>query len=396
MAPDTRQLRLLRLLGASPAAAAGGIDHRQLAPGAGPPRQRGSGQGPYCRSCRRGFEFGPAGPVQICRFFAGTITALTGDAHQGFNIILPLGISFFTFQQISYLVDLRRGQAPVYSLTDYALYVSFFPQLIAGPIVRHNQVIFQYAADPRRDGLEERLARGCTLLIIGMAKKMLLADGLADIADPLYAAGGGVSAGEAWLAAVAFGGQIYFDFSGYSDMAIGLGLMFGIVLPANFDRPYAATSIRDFWRRWHMTLSGFLRDYLYIPLGGSRRGHIRQVGAILATMLLGGLWHGAGWTFIALGGAAWRGAHHQSPLAVAGGAAAARGRMGPDDRLRNGGLGAVPGREPYRRLAHVRGHGRRVAGALAGPGGRRVGRPFGTARGHGDRRDRANEPAIRS
>ena len=238
-------------------------------------------------------------------FFVDSLTSLTGMAHEPWNIILPLGISFFTFQQISYLIDLRRLQAPLYSFPDYALYVTFFPQLIAGPIVRHNQIIYQFGQDPFRDGLHERLSRGLSLFVIGLFKKVALADSLGGIADPLYAGavdGQSLLLGEAWVAAVAFGLQIYFDFSGYSDMAIGLGLLFGLQLPVNFNAPYIANSIRDFWRRWHMTLSSFLRDYLYIPFGGSRHGLAQMSFAILATMLLGGLWHGAGWTFVIWGG----------------------------------------------------------------------------------------------
>ncbi|MEE8170622.1 MAG: MBOAT family O-acyltransferase [Phycisphaerae bacterium] len=245
------------------------------------------------------------GAFKYADFFAGNLGWLFDWQHDPWNVILPLGISFFTFQQISYLVDLRRTRAPVYGFTEYALYVTFFPQLIAGPIVRHNEIIHQFAASPLRDGLHERLSRGLTLLVVGLFKKAFLADGLAAIADPLFAAvtkGSVLTFAEAWAAAAAFGLQIYFDFSGYSDMAIGLGLMFGFSLPLNFNAPYVATSIRDFWRRWHMTLSRFLRDYLYIPLGGNRFGFTRQVAALMGAMLLGGLWHGAGWTFVVWGG----------------------------------------------------------------------------------------------
>ena len=237
-------------------------------------------------------------------FFAGNLAAISGWHPDFWNLVLPLGISFFTFQQISYLVDLHRGRAPLYGFADYALYVTFFPQLIAGPIVRHDEIVFQFAASPWRDGMHERLSRGLTLLAIGLVKKVVLADSLAVIADPLFAQAStrALSLAEGWMAATAFGLQIYFDFSGYSDMAIGLGLIFGLGLPVNFDAPYTATSIRDFWRRWHMTLSRFLRDYLYFPLGGSRHGRLRQAGAVTVTMLLGGLWHGASWTFVAWGG----------------------------------------------------------------------------------------------
>ena len=244
------------------------------------------------------------GVFKYADFFADSLAALTGWQHERWNVILPLGISFFTFQQISYLIDLRRSGAPVYPFSDYALYVTFFPQLVAGPIVRHHELIDQFAASPLRDGVHERLSRGLTLLVIGLVKKALVADSLAAIADPLFAEAAGGRAltfAESWTAAGAFGLQIFFDFSGYSDMAIGLGLMFGFSLPLNFNAPYIATSIRDFWRRWHMTLSRFLRDYLYVPLGGNRFGPARRAAAVMITMLLGGLWHGAGWTFVAWG-----------------------------------------------------------------------------------------------
>jgi D-alanyl-lipoteichoic acid acyltransferase DltB (MBOAT superfamily) len=292
-------------------------------------RAFGGGKGRFLVAAGVGLNLAVLGLFKYADFFSDSLGAMLGWHHQPWSIVLPLGISFFTFQQISYLVDLRRGQAPLYSFTEFALFISFFPQLIAGPIVRHNEIIHQYALDPRRDGLDERLSRGLVLFVIGFAKKALIADGLARVADPLYAAAGmGESLGlaEAWAAASAFGLQIYFDFSGYSDMAIGLGLLFGFTLPLNFNAPYRADSIRDFWRRWHMTLSRFLRDYLYIPLGGSRHGRARMVAALLLTMLLGGLWHGAAWTFVAWGGIhgaalvvqhAWSARGHRLPRAAA-------------------------------------------------------------------------------
>lgn len=253
-------------------------------------------------------NLGIIGVFKYADFFAGTVAWLSGGTHEPWNIILPLGISFFTFQQISYLADRQRGTAPLYGFREYFLYVCFFSQLIAGPIVRHNELIPQLALDVRRDGLSERLSRGATMLTMGLFKKVVLADGAARIADPLFAgaASGPLSFVDAWTATAAFTAQIYFDFSGYSDMAIGLALMFGFVLPVNFDAPYRAVSIRDFWRRWHITLSHFLRDYLYIPLGGNRFGPVRQALAAIATMFLGGLWHGAGWTFVVWG--LWHGA----------------------------------------------------------------------------------------
>ena len=245
------------------------------------------------------------GLFKYADFFRSTADALLGDAFHPWNLILPLGISFFVFQKISYLIDLYRGDRHVYSFLDFCMFVVFFPQLIAGPIVRHNEIIHQFSLDPRRPQMWENLSRGFVLFVIGVAKKVALADTLAMVADPLFgkAATTALSAVEAWIATAAYTLQIYFDFSGYSDMAIGLALMFGLRLPVNFNAPYCADSIRDFWRRWHMTLSRFLRDYLYIPLGGNHCGAIRQVFNVIVTMLLGGLWHGASWTFVVWGGA---------------------------------------------------------------------------------------------
>src|SRR3984957_17416612 len=244
------------------------------------------------------------GLFKYADFFRGTAYALLGENFHPWQLILPLGISFFVFQKISYLIDLRRGDRHIYAFLDFCMFVTFFPQLIAGPLVRHNEIIHQFALDPRRPEMWENLSRGFVLLVIGVAKKVALADTLAMVADPLFtrAAGVSLSAAEAWTATGAYTLQIYFDFSGYSDMAIGLALMFGLRLPMNFNAPYRAVSIRDFWRRWHMTLSRFLRDYLYIPLGGNRCGAVRQAVNVVATMLLGGLWHGANWTFVAWGG----------------------------------------------------------------------------------------------
>ncbi len=242
---------------------------------------------------------------KYANFFAESVLTLAGVEFQAFDIVLPLGISFFTFQQISYLVDLKRDQAPTYGLLEYACFVCFFPQLIAGPIVRHNELIPQFAELPwRADGVE-RIARGLVLFILGLVKKAFFADELAPIADAGFAMAGAAAAPgaeAAWQGALAYSLQLYFDFSAYSDMAMGLGAIFGFDLPLNFDNPYRASSIREFWRRWHITLSRFLRDYVYIPLGGSRQGAARTYVVALFTMLLCGLWHGAGWTFVAWGG----------------------------------------------------------------------------------------------
>jgi D-alanyl-lipoteichoic acid acyltransferase DltB (MBOAT superfamily) len=246
------------------------------------------------------------GAFKYADFVAANLLAIFGRPHAGFDLILPLGVSFFTFQQISYLVDLKRGTAPLYPLERYATYILFFPQLIAGPIVRHNELIPQFEASPLRDGLCERLSRGGLLFILGLLKKVYFADEYAPLVERQFdavASGAAASGGEAWFAALAYTLQLYFDFSAYSDMAIGLALMFGFTLPLNFHTPYRALDIRDFWRRWHITLSRFFRDYVYIPLGGSRQGAGGVTFAVTATMLLAGLWHGAGWTFIAWGAA---------------------------------------------------------------------------------------------
>ena len=237
-------------------------------------------------------------------FFASNALWLIGETHDPWQLVLPLGISFFTFEQISYAIDRRNGRAPDYDLLDYAAYVAFFPHLLAGPIIRHDELIFQFADDPRRPGWDERAGRGLVLFTLGLIKKVWLADTFGRDANRLFdAAAHGSLLGwqDGWHAALAYTLQLYFDFSAYSDMAIGLGLMFGLTLPQNFDSPYRALNIRDFWRRWHMTLSAFLRDYLYIPLGGNRQAEWRVAATVMVTMLLCGLWHGAGWTFVAWG-----------------------------------------------------------------------------------------------
>ncbi|NES81878.1 MAG: MBOAT family protein, partial [Moorea sp. SIO2B7] len=221
------------------------------------------------------------------------------------QIILPLAISFFTFQQIAYLVDAYRGETKEYNFLSYCLFVSFFPQLIAGPIVHHKEVMSQFADKSIYRFDPEDMAVGVTIFSMGLFKKVLIADSIAAYATPVFdAAAGGVSIMflDAWVGALAYTLQLYFDFSGYSDMAIGVARMFGIKLPINFNSPYKAVNISDFWRRWHITLSNFLRDYLYIPLGGNRKGEFRRNFNLVITMLLGGLWHGAGWNFVFWGG----------------------------------------------------------------------------------------------
>jgi len=238
-------------------------------------------------------------------FLLDNLGALTGEDWSPAQIILPLGISFFTFQQIAYLADCRSFGTAERDFVKYGLFVSFFPQLIAGPIVHHDEMVSQFGKKAGAPVNRRLLAAGITVFAIGLAKKVIVADTASGYASPVFEAaarGVWVEALAAWQGMLAYGVQIYFDFSGYSDMAIGLGLMFGIRLPLNFNSPYKAGSIIDFWRRWHMTLSRFLRDYLYVPLGGNRHGRARRYANLMAVMLLGGLWHGAGWTFILWGG----------------------------------------------------------------------------------------------
>jgi len=215
------------------------------------------------------------------------------------RVALPLGISFYTFQSMSYSIDVYRGHSrALRNLIDFACYVSLFPQLVAGPIIRFSEIADQLR---RRTHTLEKLARGAAFFSLGMAKKVLLANPCGKVADTIFDAGSALAL-DAWYGVTAYAFQIYFDFSGYSDMAIGLGLMLGFVFPKNFDSPYRAESITDFWRRWHISLSTWLRDYLYVPLGGNRRGAGRTYLNLALVMLLGGLWHGAAWSFVAWGG----------------------------------------------------------------------------------------------
>jgi alginate O-acetyltransferase complex protein AlgI len=222
------------------------------------------------------------------------------------EVVLPAGISFYTFQTLSYIIDVWRGQAPAErNFVRFAGFVSFFPHLVAGPLTRHHQLIPQLTRIAE-GGIDPRWRAGIFLFAIGLAKKVLIADRLGNLVDPLLGRGAPLDLAHAWLALLGYAFQIYFDFSGYSDMAIGLGRLFGIELPQNFNSPYKAVSPSDFWRRWHMTLSFWLRDYLYITLGGNRCSNARRRVNLIATMVLGGLWHGANWTFAAWG--TWHGA----------------------------------------------------------------------------------------
>ena len=248
---------------------------------------------------------GVLGWFKYANFLVANVDALTGAGWTMGAIVLPLAISFFTFQKSAYLVDSYKGLTKDTRPIEFALFVVFFPQLIAGPIVHWKEMLPQF----RKGGVyrphAENFAVGIAIFAIGLFKKAVLADGIAVYASPTFAAAEAGLAPDlltAWSAALAYTFQLYFDFSGYTDMAIGAARMFGILLPMNFNSPYKALNIADFWRRWHITLSRFLRDYLYIPLGGNRRGPARRYANLMTTMLLGGLWHGAGWTFVLWGG----------------------------------------------------------------------------------------------
>ena len=214
------------------------------------------------------------------------------------HLALPLAISFFTFQQIAYLVDSYRGETKEYDFLNYALFVTFFPQLIAGPIVHHKEMMPQFANVRNKVKNYRNIALGIFIFSMGLFKKVVIADTFAKWATAGFDTATTLNFFEAWATSLSYTFQLYFDFSGYTDMAIGAALLFNIKLPINFNSPYKALDIQDFWRRWHITLSRFLRDYIYIPLGGNRKGHFRTYYNLMATFILGGLWHGAGWTFI--------------------------------------------------------------------------------------------------
>lgn len=251
------------------------------------------------------FNLGMIGYFKYAGFFAANLNVLLGTDIPALKLVLPLAISFFTFQEIAYLVDSSRGQTYGYRFREYLLMVSFFPHLIAGPIVNHKILMPQFMSAGALRISPQMFALGIGLFVFGLGKKVIFADGLAAQANLFFdhslKSATPPSFAEAWIGSLAYTLQLYYDFSGYSDMAIGLGLLFGVRLPVNFNSPYQATSIIDFWRRWHITLSTFLRDYLYFPLGGNRHGATRRHLNLLITMILGGLWHGAGWTFICWG-----------------------------------------------------------------------------------------------
>lgn len=242
---------------------------------------------------------------KYANFFVNNFNDITGAHYLLEHIALPLGVSFFTFEQVSYVVDAYKGKAPHYSFIEYLFFVTFFPHLVAGPIINHHDLLTQLE-DPKFLRFDPvKLNTGLTFFIIGLFKKVVIADPISGYVAPVFEAvahGKTPGAAASWLGVFAYSLQLYYDFSGYSDMAIGLAQMINLRLPLNFNSPYKAVNAIDFWRRWHMTLSRFLRDYLYIPMGGGRVSSTRRYTNLLITMLLGGLWHGAGWGFVLWGG----------------------------------------------------------------------------------------------
>ncbi len=266
------------------------------------------------------------GYYKYAGFFAANLNTLLGTTFDVGTIVLPLAISFFTFLQIAYLVDSYRGIAVESSFLSYTLFVTYFPHLVAGPLVHHLELLPQFARKHAYRFLMENVVVGLAIFAIGLFKKVGVADTIAVHATPVFSmadAGTGMSFWLAWQGALAYTFQLYFDFSGYADMAVGLSKMFGILLPINFDSPYRSVNIIDFWRRWHITLSRFLRDYLYFALGGNRRGKARRHANLFLTMLLGGLWHGASWNMIVWG------AMHGSYLVINHAWQALRGERAP-------------------------------------------------------------------
>jgi len=241
------------------------------------------------------------GYYKYADFFLSNLNAVTGTDFPLLSLALPLAISFFTFQQIAYLADSYQGQTREYDFLNYCLFVTFFPQLIAGPIVHHKEMMPQFERKRTKILHYKNLTTGIFVFTLGLFKKVVIADTFAVWASLGFDQMPELTFMGAWTASLSYAIQLYFDFSGYTDMAIGSALMFNIKLPLNFNSPYKGINIQDFWRRWHMTLSRWLRDYLYIPLGGNRKGPGRTYVNLFLTFLLGGLWHGAGWTFVAWG-----------------------------------------------------------------------------------------------
>ncbi len=238
------------------------------------------------------------GFFKYANFFLENVNLLFAAQMQPLRILLPIGISFYTFMQIAWLTDIYRRGGYRYDFLSYCLYVTFFPYVISGPIAYHHEVIPQMQSEKSVQFNINNVCRGLFIFSIGLFKKTAIADTLALIANGGFAASGALTFTEAWLTSLSYTMQLYFDFSGYTDMAIGVALIFNIILPANFNSPYKSLSIQEFWRRWHITLSRFLRDYIYIPLGGNRSGNTQTLMNLMITFLIGGLWHGAAWTFV--------------------------------------------------------------------------------------------------
>jgi alginate O-acetyltransferase complex protein AlgI len=234
-------------------------------------------------------------------FFIGNLNLLIEDTIPLSNVVLPLAISFFTFQQVAYLADAYARKVREYGFMDYSLFVTFFPQLIAGPIVHHREMMPQFARIRNYVPDWSNISAGLFIFSLGLFKKVVIADGFALWANAGFGTESALGLFESWATSLAYTFQLYYDFSGYSDMAIGAALLFNIRLPVNFNSPYRAVNIQDFWQRWHITLSRWLRDYVFIPLGGSRRGRFLTYNNLFVTFLLGGLWHGAAWTFVVWG-----------------------------------------------------------------------------------------------
>ena len=247
------------------------------------------------------FNLALLGYFKYTDFFLENFNGIFGSNIPLPHIILPLGISFFTFTQIAFLVDAYKKEAKEYNIFNYMLFVTYFPHLLAGPILHHKEMMPQFASVKNYAKNYKNIALGLFIFSIGLFKKVIIADTFAVWANAGFDTATTLNLIEAWATSLSYTFQLYFDFSGYTDMAIGVSLMFNIKLPINFNSPYKALSIQDFWRRWHITLSRFLRDYLYIPLGGNRKGEIRTYTNLITTFLLGGFWHGAGWTFIIWG-----------------------------------------------------------------------------------------------
>jgi alginate O-acetyltransferase complex protein AlgI len=251
------------------------------------------------------FNLGLLGYFKYANFFVDTVATLAAVQLHMAHVVLPIGISFFTFTQIAFLADAYQKGVREYKPVHYGLFVTYFPHLVAGPVLHHAQMMPQFAREDTYRFQFANFSAGLAIFALGLLKKVVIADGMSPYADAVFDAvglGRNATFDEAWLGSLAYTFQLYFDFSGYSDMAIGLSWMLNIQLPFNFNSPYKSLNITDFWRRWHMTLSAFLRDYLYIAMGGNRRGAVRRYVNLAVTMLLGGLWHGASWTFVFWGG----------------------------------------------------------------------------------------------